>query len=284
MKIVALIGLIDEADCIGECIDHHLAIGFDKIFVTDLGSLDGSLEIVKSFEKSGRVKLLFGSQNLLEDQWPRRMLRHAIEDIHPDFIAHIDPDEFWLPSRRNIKCLKDLESADILTVTRYNAAQSKESLTTDRNLRSEDMLQQLVYVERLPLAAECPPLTPLYAASIGPKVMHKGVDLEVGLGWHNVNALNMSAPIKPEDVVILHYPLTSYKRFENKVNNIMGYFEANPHLPPALAWHWRRMVKAAVDGELQQEWEAQSLTNAEIELQLQQGKIAPLSHVHPLFQ
>ena len=38
MKFVALIGLIDEADCIGTCIDYHLAIGFDHIVVTDIGS------------------------------------------------------------------------------------------------------------------------------------------------------------------------------------------------------------------------------------------------------
>lgn len=277
MKFVALVGLIDEADVIGACIDYHLSIGFDHIMITDLGSRDGSLEIVRErMDATGRVSLLHATSDMRKLDWPARMLETAIRDLAPDYVAYIDPDEFWIPRSGSIRTLKDVGSADVLSVKRYNAVQNVEHLSQRRHIDRHEFLYEVVFTERKPVSMASPPMTAIYSGPIGPKVMHSAVDVTIGTGGHAVKSEQLTRQVTPEDVIILHYPISSYANFEQKIRNAAETIALNPHYPETMAWHWRRMVAALQDGSLPQEYRAQVFSGTEIQDMVQANKAAPL--------
>jgi hypothetical protein len=273
MNFAALVGLIDEADCIEQCIDHHLSIGFDYVVVTDLGSTDGSLEIVKrKTEADERIKLLHGNQSLTKRHWPSEALQFAVNYLKADRIAHIDPDEFWIAQGRSIRTVSRVKECDILSVERYNAIQTLDAVVEGRNICAKRLMDQIVYFERPTIPISAPPLTNLYSARGGPKVMHRAVDAKISDGAHSVQSKELKTMETPADLIILHFPLSSYSRFAAKMKNASAFLNANPHLPDHSAWHWRRFVRAWEAGELDREYRSQFVSEVEIQNLLAVGK------------
>ena len=267
--------LIDEADCIGACIDHRLTIGFDHVVVTDLGGTDGSREIVESRLASGRVTILPGSQ-ALDSDWHAKMLELAVDHLQADFVAHIDPDEFWIPTSGNCQTLEGLGSTDVFSVTRFNAVQVASEVTKGRVLRPRSFMEQIVYVERPVLGRDAPMLTGLYQARVGPKVMHRAVNAKIAAGAHFVTSEALTVTRVPKDVVILHFPLSSYDHFDRKLANAADFLNANPKLPKKSAWHWRRFVEAKAQGRLPEEYAAQFLPAKCLQEAVATGRFLPL--------
>ena len=54
MKLVMTLLVRDEEDIVRENLDFHLAQGVDEVIVTDNGSEDDTLEIVRSYEAERR--------------------------------------------------------------------------------------------------------------------------------------------------------------------------------------------------------------------------------------
>ncbi|MFP3542435.1 glycosyltransferase family 2 protein [Rhizobium sp. SIMBA_035] len=280
MKFVALIGLIDEADCIGTCIDYHLAIGFDHIVVTDIGSTDGSIEIVKDrIAATSRVSLLHAGLDLRSTNWPGRMLEFAVTELKPDYVAHIDPDEFWIPYGGTLASLRDPGQADVMSVRRYNAVQNVDEVVNGRQLDPARFREQIVYIERAPVDANSPIGTPIYSGAIGPKVMHRGVGAQLSLGHHSVASPQLKTQVVPEDLLILHFPISSYAKFEQKYRNAAATLAANPQMHPTAAWHWRRLAKAIEQGTLDEEYRHQLFNTEQIERLSTLGRVGPLEGV-----
>ena len=53
MKLVMTLLLRDEEDIVRENLDFHLAQGVDRVIVTDNGSEDGTVEILREYEARG---------------------------------------------------------------------------------------------------------------------------------------------------------------------------------------------------------------------------------------
>jgi len=280
MKFVALIGLIDEADCIGTCIDYHLSIGFDHIVVTDIGSTDGSIEIVEErMASTSRVSLLHSGLDLRSTNWPARMLDYAVNELAPDYVAHIDPDEFWIPYGGRLESLCDPGRADMMSVRRYNAVQNVDEVVNGRQLDPVRFREQIVYIERAPVNANSPIGTPIYSGAIGPKIMHRGVSAQLALGHHSVASPNLKTQVVPDDLLILHFPISSYARFERKYRNAAATLAANPQMPAGAAWHWRRLAKAITQGTLGEEYRHQLFNTEQIERLLDIGRVGRLQDV-----
>ena len=58
MKIAAHVGIKDEVDLGGHCLDQLFAIGVDQVVVTDMGSTDGSVELLRARPDTHRVRLV----------------------------------------------------------------------------------------------------------------------------------------------------------------------------------------------------------------------------------
>ena len=56
MKLVMTLLVRDEEDIVADNLDFHLAQGVDEVIVTDNGSSDATLEILRDYEARGVVR------------------------------------------------------------------------------------------------------------------------------------------------------------------------------------------------------------------------------------
>jgi hypothetical protein len=107
MKLVMAMKVRDEADVVEENLRHHRAHGVDHFIVTDNGSTDGTLEILRRWEGAGLLHLI--EEPATEDfrdrahWWVTRMARLAATDHGADWVVHADADEFWWPASGTLK-------------------------------------------------------------------------------------------------------------------------------------------------------------------------------------
>ena len=91
----------DEDDVLEHNLRYHRAQGVDHFLVTDNGSTDGTLEILRRFESEGVLTVIEEpSTDDFRDRahwWVTRMARTAATDLGADWVVHADADEFWSP-------------------------------------------------------------------------------------------------------------------------------------------------------------------------------------------
>jgi hypothetical protein len=106
MKLVMVMKVRDEIDVVEKTLSYHLGRGADGWIVTDNGSTDGTLEVLKRYESAGLLRLIEepGEDFRTEAHWwVTRMARLAATELHADWVAHVDADEFWWPARGSLK-------------------------------------------------------------------------------------------------------------------------------------------------------------------------------------
>jgi Glycosyl transferase family 2 len=106
MRLVMAMKVRDEIDVVEHTLRYHLARGADQWIVTDNGSTDGTLEVLRRYEAAGLLKLIEepGEDFRTEAHWwVTRMARLAATEMSADWVAHVDADEFWWPARGSLK-------------------------------------------------------------------------------------------------------------------------------------------------------------------------------------
>ena len=104
MKVVMTLLVRDEVDIISSIVRYHLAMGVDFIIATDNGSQDGTSEILKTFEKSGRVAYRYQApSDFSQHAWVTDMARQAYIEYHADWVINGDADEFSSPGGARLK-------------------------------------------------------------------------------------------------------------------------------------------------------------------------------------
>ena len=125
MKLVMTLLVRDEADIIAQNLDHHLAQGVDAFIVTDNGSIDDTLPILRGYERRGLLEVIEEpAQNYAQAVWVTRMAERAVA-INADWVIHADADEFWIAAqqgRRVRDVVEQLSQAEpVHRVQRWNA-------------------------------------------------------------------------------------------------------------------------------------------------------------------
>ena len=119
--ITAHLGVKDEVELIEPCIDHLRAIGVDLIIACDMGSTDGTYEILEKHRSDDglwayRVTELDPDT---EETWTRAAMA-LIKSAKADWAFFLDADEFWIPASGCLKQCRALAEADALSVPRYS--------------------------------------------------------------------------------------------------------------------------------------------------------------------
>ena len=104
MKIVAVVGVMDERELLPDCVRHLYDIGVDEVVVRDAGSTDGSLDWAQAHQ-GPRLRLV----PVGEDEKTQPAIWHAREceiadATRADWVLHLDADEFWLPATGRLPC------------------------------------------------------------------------------------------------------------------------------------------------------------------------------------
>jgi glycosyltransferase involved in cell wall biosynthesis len=244
MKLVMTLLVRDEEDIVADNLDFHLSQGVDEVIVTDNGSVDGTLEILRSYEARGLVRIIVEpTDDYSQGRWVTRMARMAATEHKADWVINNDADEFWWPREGTLRTLFERLGDDVGAVVGHR---------TNFVPRPED---DRPYWERMTLR-ERESLNPV-GKPLPPKLAHRAhPEIEVVQGNHRIKGPDVGSELDDGSIEILHFPMRSYAQFENKIVKGGRAYARNKELPEKTGRTWRRLYETWEEGGLPAHYEA----------------------------
>jgi hypothetical protein len=245
MKLVMTLLVRDEEDILRSHLDFHLSQGVDRIIVTDNGSEDATVDILREYEARGSVRLLFEpSDDYSQGRWVTRMARLAATDEGADWVINSDADEFWWAREGTLRGMFEGLGAEVGTVRLQR--QNFVPVPDD----------DPPFWERMTLR-ERESLNPI-GKPLRPKLVHRAhPEVTVGQGNHRIEGVDLGEAVESDAVDILHFPMRSYSQFENKIVKGGRAYRRNRELPAKTGRTWRRLFRLWRQGGLPEYYEEQ---------------------------
>jgi glycosyltransferase involved in cell wall biosynthesis len=250
MKLVMTLLVRDEEDIVADNLDFHLAQGVDEVIVTDNGSVDGTLEILRAYEARGLVRIIVEpTDDYSQGRWVTRMARMAASEHKADWVINNDADEFWWPREGTLRTLFEGLGGDVGAVVGHR---------TNFVPRPED---DRPYWERMTLR-ERESLNPV-GKPLPPKLAHRAhPEIVVVQGNHRIKGPDVGSEVDDGSIEILHFPMRSYAQFENKIVKGGRAYARNKELPEKTGRTWRRLYETWEQGGLPAHYEASVVAEA----------------------
>jgi hypothetical protein len=198
------------------------------VIATDHRSVDGTSDILRDFERDGRVVVLREeSETIRQSEWTTRMSRLAATVHAADWVIPSDADEFWWP--------------------RYGSFHEALEATPPAFGVVRGLLRSFVLrpglestFERLVIrVAPSGDLASPYHGQV--KVAHRGVaDATVGTGNHDASGTGLRLLREWFPFEVLHFPLRSVEQLEDKFRR-----------RPTTGRHTERAVDLIAQGRLE---------------------------------
>lgn len=264
MRLLMTLLVRDEDDIIRENILYHLHMGVDFIIATDNKSVDGTPEILHEFQSQGVLHLITEQDdNYAQGAWVTRMARLAIEQYQADWVIHSDADEFWWPQCGTLASALEAVPAQhpVASVSRFNfVPRSMDS--------AGPWYEEMIYRERLS--------TNIFGHPLPHKVCHRRIPgLRISQGNHAVEWPEALPVWDAAPIEILHFPMRSYTRFENKITKGGAAYERNVELCPTLGGTWRWLYQQWKAGMLAEFYREQICSDTELQQRLGEGALMP---------
>ena len=261
MKLVMTLLARDEQDILRENLEFHLAAGVDEVILMDNRSVDGTAAIAREYEREGLLHYTFQPRDdYSQGRWVTQMARRAIAELQADWVINSDADEFWWPHAGSIKdCLASVPAGAVAASaerTNFVARPDDGSPFWKRmNVRRTRSVNAL-------------------GAPLPGKVAHRALaNVVVEQGNHRIYAGGQPAPCVIAPMTILHFPVRSRAQFFNKVVNGGSAYGRNTELDPAVGETWRHLYGLYREGELDQAYAEESLTEEQIVSGLASGEL-----------
>ncbi len=268
VRFAAMIAHADDPEMLDICIRHHLAAGFEHIFVSLNRDDPRSAIVARTYSEIGRVRVARMSDYAGDGlKFFTEALPVIREWCAPEWLALIDSDEFWMVEGGNIHNMRGLVGCDVVEVRRFNApvvsgaerhGVSPDSLVFAPEERSSHWLR----------------------GKVGPKVMVRPDKIQsITQGAHGAEGPGGIRSAKTTDAVILHLPFTTLDRFQRKVDAVrarLGLYGGR--FKPSHARHWRAWAQLNDDG-IVSEFKAQCLDAQEAERLVTSGELVKVSRL-----
>ena len=259
-----MIAHADDAGMLRRCVQHHLRIGVENVFVSlnldDEPSRRVAEELASQNVRFARVQDF--AHDALDYFTAAKELVTGWTD--PEWLIFLDSDEFWIPKHGDIHDTAMLSETDAFSVRRFNAPPLRGADGKIGEIRAADPSVLVVGARQDMDAAflAAHPDAPWINARIAPKLCARAnVVATVGLGAHDFEPrLPDYRRAIPDDLLIVHVPFTTEERFRRKVRSIRAMLATHGHrFQAGQGWHWRRWLTIEDAGTLSDEFEAQVL-------------------------
>lgn len=265
--IVATMMVRDEIDVVALTIEHYRALGFDRMLVTDNGSVDGTRELLEDYAAHGFVDLYIDPvQKKQQSKVVTRMARVAAHS-GASWVFHVDADEFlMLPDRQSIQSAISSVPVDVgtLRIPRNNMV-GPAGAADEPNYK---WVERLRFRDTESLTERGTPLQP--------KVAHRAARFaKVAQGNHSVfNLPRNSREQRAMDAMILHFPMRTWEQFRRKIENSGTAYAANRKLSKSDAgFHLKNDYQRLLSGELEDAYGGRSLSDLDADEGLRAGKL-----------
>jgi hypothetical protein len=278
--VVMCFGVVDEADIIRDFIEYHTSLGIERFVATDVGSTDGTLDILAEYERSGRLHLTRyddPSVRVEERAWPTAAAVRAREQFGASWCVFADPDEFWVFPTGDAPGYLCAAPAPIVIFQRYNMLPAPgRQYGEAAHYRNFDLVVrrplEFVYdLSRLDqpggidwmLVAHPPDILRFIAPKVAARAEIIG---EVKSGFHDVIASDPAAQRHREtEGYVGHFQIRGSQRYANKARLVADYVAANPpEVDRESSRHWVRLAALYRQGLIGAEYARQILAADEI--------------------
>jgi len=223
LKIVGTVSVFNEEDIVEEWIKHHLSQNLELVII-DSGSTDSSFEICKKFADNGKIKLF----RIKEKSWwdlaldLRRQHDLALTDS-PDWIIHMDADEFFESGVDGLTLKKAIEKVDeegynLIQFNRFEFFMTHEN----ENLSGSIIEQNNFYSFETDF---------IYRAW----KFYPGIFVEPSGGHYPVFPSELKYRIYPKKMICRHYRFRNKKQAEKKLRLRTERTENSPDIK--IGWH-----------------------------------------------
>lgn len=275
MSFGLIIFVKDETDLLIRNIEYHESIGVSKFFICNRGSTSVEFNKLKNYSRNKNNTFLY-TQNISEISKNRNALENRRKILFDNYqknfntrwLAIIDADEFLVHKFQNIESYFPTEKECFLKIQRYNVALRKTNIDYDfGNLFSKDTIPKLnIITKPIKLSYDFMKLNPdipWVMHKIDPKCMTNiKVVNEIAPGFHKILTEKEIETGWAKDLVIAHFPFSSFDRFLIKVNNIKRHLNDIGHtFKPNQAWHWKRWAQLLEENSINKEYEDQFFTD-----------------------
>jgi hypothetical protein len=273
-------GVVDEADIVRDFIEYHSSLGIERFVATDVGSTDGTLDILSEYERSGRLSLArYDNPSVRPEHrdWLSAMAARAREAFGASWCIFADPDEFWVFPTGDAPGYFSTAPTPIVIFPRYNMLPvAGRQIGEAAHYRNFDLvvrrpLEFLYDLSRLDqpggidwmLVAHPPDILRF----IAPKVAARAEIIDwVKPGFHDIIATDPAAQRHREtEGYVGHFQIRGSQRYANKARLVTDYIAANPPtVDRESSRHWVRLAALYRQGLIGAEYARQILGPDEV--------------------
>ncbi|MFP4470133.1 MAG: hypothetical protein ACLFPE_05595, partial [Bacteroidales bacterium] len=176
------------------------------------------------------------------------------------WVINADADEFWLPTKGNLKDVFDKTPADVSVV----AVDRKNFVTVNR--RHRHFYEDMIFREKTSMNSMGEPLLP--------KICHRAFpEVVVRQGNHHIAEPKNLTKMNTDEISILHFPMRSFQQFENKIKLGGAAYERNKELDTMVGKTWRKLYDEYRESGLENHYRTQVMAEADIEEGLKNGSL-----------
>ena len=290
MSLGLIINVKGEVDLLKRNIDYHESIGVECFLIGDRGSSPEELEQINELVKRDNVSIFIQDiTNMALDSdeflYKREILFAKYHEIYnTDCVAVIDTDEFLLSRSKGLLAPQGLSKKHIIRLPRYNIALGHEEesifyecLKNPDELRKKNIIVNPIKFSHEDIMGDTNMRWIL--KKIGLKCMTNIKSVKsISPGFHDMDAGRSVKRGVSRDLILVHFPFSSFERFAQKVENIREHFESlGGTFKPNQASHWRRWANLVDDKELRDEFNMQFFESSDLENLKKEGIIMDIN-------